>query len=668
MEKLMIDDFTKYKFLSTLKKNESGSKTLFVVHEADMDNNDYKSYIWSLDNVTKEYKQLTGLGKEKNFYFLDDETVLFPSIRDEKDKEKLKNGEEFTQFFKISLNGGEALPCFRIPKIVTSIKPLKDNDYLIKVYENIDKPDISKMDDSEKEKALKELKEEKDYEVLEEIPFWSNGGGYTNKKRSRLYLYNSENGYLEAITEKTWSVGTVHLIDNEEKILFTAADFKGKREIINRAYVYDMKKKEIMDISVEKDFEYFDIYSLEEGKYFVVGSDLKAYGVNENPKFYILDSENKTLECITPELDMSPGNSVGSDCRFGGSGSDSYLTKEGDYYYFVTTRNHNSILNKIDINGKLETVIEEEGTVDGFVVANDEILFSGFRKNDLLEIYSRKEGSDSKVTNLNSFINNKYVGTPEHLSFENDAGITIDGWIIKPKEFEEGKKYPAVFDIHGGPKTAYGSIFFHEMQYWVNEGYAVFFCNPRGSSGKGNSFADIRGKYGTIDYDDLMKFTDVVLEKYDFIDKNRIGVTGGSYGGFMTNWIIGQTDRFAAAASQRSISNWVSKFCTTDIGYFFVEDQIGSTPWNDVDNLWKQSPLKYADKVKTPTLFIHSEEDYRCWYPEGLQMFTALKFFGVESRLCMFRGENHELSRSGKPKHRIRRLKEITEWFDKYLK
>ncbi|MDD4078523.1 MAG: S9 family peptidase, partial [Eubacteriales bacterium] len=225
-----------------------------------------------------------------------------------------------------------------------------------------------------------------------------------------------------------------------------------------------------------------------------------------------------------------------------------------------------------------------------------------------------------------------------------------------------------ILDIHGGPKTVYGEVFFHEMQYWANAGYFVFFCNPRGSDGRGNEFADIRGKYGTIDYDDLMAFTDAVLAKYPGIDQERVGVTGGSYGGFMTNWIIGHTDRFRAAASQRSIANWVSMGFTSDIGFYFEEDQVSTTPWQDIDKVWWHSPLKYADKVSTPTLFIHSEEDYRCWLAEGLQMFTALKYFGVEARLCMFRGETHELSRSGKPKHRIRRLREITDWFDKHLK
>ena len=260
------------------------------------------------------------------------------------------------------------------------------------------------------------------------------------------------------------------------------------------------------------------------------------------------------------------------------------------------------------------------------------------------------------------------LSRPERINVETAPGVTIEGWILKPVDFEDGKKYPAILDIHGGPKTVYGEVFYHEMQYWANHGYAVFFCNPRGSDGRGNEFADIRGKYGTIDYDDLMKFTDAVLKKYSFIDKDRVGVTGGSYGGFMTNWIIGHTDRFKAAASQRSISNWISKFCTTDIGYYFVEDQNGATPWNNMEKLWDHSPLKYADKAKTPTLFIHSEQDYRCYLAEGIQMFTALKYHGVDARLCMFRGENHELSRGGKPKHRMRRLKEMTDWFDKYLK
>jgi len=165
-----------------------------------------------------------------------------------------------------------------------------------------------------------------------------------------------------------------------------------------------------------------------------------------------------------------------------------------------------------------------------------------------------------------------------------------------------------------------------------------------------------------------MAVVDRALEKFPYIDEERLGVTGGSYGGFMTNWIIGHTNRFKAAVSCRSISNWISKFNTTDIGYFFVEDQQDGNPWEDHDKLWSQSPLKYADQVETPTLFIHSRQDYRCWEGEALQMFTALKYFDVPAKLCLFEGENHELSRGGKPENRARRLREILDWFDTHLK
>ena len=293
------------------------------------------------------------------------------------------------------------------------------------------------------------------------------------------------------------------------------------------------------------------------------------------------------------------------------------------------------------------------------------------RGQGLQELYSLNlsTGEETCLTSFNQeALAGKYVAVPQPLSFRNEDGLELDGWVLLPRGYDPARQYPAILDIHGGPKTVYGTVYYHEMQLWASQGYFVFYCNPRGGDGRGDAFADIRGKYGAIDYADLMGFTDRVLEAYPAIDARRVGVTGGSYGGFMTNWIIGHTDRFAAAASQRSISNWISMGYTTDIGYYFAPDQTAATPWDNLERMWDQSPLKYADRCVTPTLFIHSDQDYRCWQAEALQMFTALKVHGVESRLCLFKGENHELSRSGKPKHRIRRLREITGWMDRHLK
>ena len=256
----------------------------------------------------------------------------------------------------------------------------------------------------------------------------------------------------------------------------------------------------------------------------------------------------------------------------------------------------------------------------------------------------------------------------ETLYFLNTDGVDIDGFVMKPVGYEPGKRYPGILHIHGGPKMVFGPGFHHEMQLWAASGFFVYYCNPRGSCGKGNAFADLQGKYGEVDFRDLMEFTDEVLRRYPEIDADRMGVAGGSYGGFMTNWVIGHTDRFRCAVSQRSIANYVGDYLLSDIGYYYVPDQQLGTIWEHPENLWKASPLTYADRVKTPTLFIHADKDYRCTLANGLEMFAALKLHGVESKLCMFYGENHGLSREGKPSNRISRLSEILHWMEEHLK
>jgi acylaminoacyl-peptidase len=214
----------------------------------------------------------------------------------------------------------------------------------------------------------------------------------------------------------------------------------------------------------------------------------------------------------------------------------------------------------------------------------------------------------------------------------------------------------------------YGWSFTYEFQYLVSRGFALIYSNPRGSDGYSEEFADIRKHYGERDYMDLMEVVDETLKIYSDIDPERLGVTGGSYGGYMTNWIITQTDKFKAAVTQRSISDWISMFGTTDIGHYFVPDQIGCIPWENPDRCLEKSPLRYANRVKTPTLIIHSLEDYRCWVDQAIAFFRALKLNGVKTKLVLFPKENHELSRSGKPKHRVENIRHISGWFEEHLK
>ncbi|HAE92905.1 S9 family peptidase [Tissierella praeacuta] len=662
MENLKLDDFTKYKFLSCIRFSPNGKNLGFILHRMDTEENKYLSNIYIYNEEKKSEFKLTSLDEESSFIWKDNNTILFPAIRNKKDKERK---DEFTTYYEININGGEANKSFEIPLKINSLEILDEDNLLITATFDPNLPNIKNLSGEEKEKAIKNMEESRDYEVLDEIPFWSNGTGFTNKKRNRLYIYNLRDKILTPITDEFTEVESFKLNKDKSKILIVASSYMDKMQLKSDLHLYNINEDKLEKLTHEDVFSYFSADFLED-KIIFTGHNMKSYGVNENPNFYLMNLDGTNVHKISSDdFDYSIWNSVGSDCRYGSSRS---MIVDGEHLYFVTTEIDSSYINRIDKNGNIEKLTINNGSVDGFDVLNGNIKFIGLRGLKLQELYSLNEKKEIQLTKFNEWvINERKLSKPELLSFEID-GVTIDGWLMKPVDFEKNKKYPGILDIHGGPKTVYGEVFYHEMQYWSNEGYVVFFCNPRGSDGKGNEFADIRGKYGTIDYDDLMKFTDLVLEKYPFIDRERIGVTGGSYGGFMTNWIIGHTKRFKAAASQRSISNWISKFGTTDIGYYFVDDQQAATPWSDVEKLWFHSPMKYADKVVTPTLFIHSEEDYRCWLPEGIQMFTSLKYHGVDSRLIMFRGENHELSRSGKPNHRIKRLEEITNWFNKYLK
>ncbi len=661
MKKLELKDFTDFKFISSINISPNAKYCGFVVSSMDLEENKYLSNIYISDDNDK-IRKLTSFNEERSFFWKDEKNIVFTAIRDKKDKEKVDNGYPLTVFYEINIDGGEANRSFSVPLNVFSTDMIDENHYLFTAMYDQSLGETISLNDEELDKKIKEKKEISDYEILDEIPFWSNGEGFTNKKRVRLYYYIKDENKLIPITDEFTNVHQVYLSESKDKALLITSSFTDKMHLFSDIYILNLDSLEIEKISPFRDFNYGCAFFVGD-KIVFFGSDMKKYGINQNLDIYLMDSDGSNCKMLL-NLDEGIGDSVGSDCRYGSS---RYFKVDGDALYFVSTSGYNSFINKLTLDGKLEKITQPNGSIDDFDVVNDKIYFTGLRDIYLQELYVLTE-TEKTLTDFNLWVvEEKTVSKPVYINVKNQD-VALDGFVIKPVDYDETKSYPAILDIHGGPKTCYGSVYYHEMQVWANKGYFVFFLNPRGSDGYGNEFADIRGKYGSIDYDDIMAFTDKILELYPNIDKENIGVTGGSYGGYMTNWIIGHTNRFKAAASQRSISNWVSFFGTSDIGYYFVQDQVGTNPWDNQQKLWDNSPLKYANNVVTPTLFIHSNEDYRCWIDQGFQMFNSLKYHGVESKLVMFKGENHELSRSGKPKHRIKRLEEITNWFDKYLK
>ncbi len=664
MKQLALEQFLNYRFLSAVEHSPSGQKAAFVVSNCNLDDNGYESRLYLYENGA--VKQLTDLGKERSFIWQDDTHILFPAVRSAADKKRAEAKEQFTAYYSLDLTGGEAMPAFTLPFAASSLKKLDENTYLASGSIDANYPDYYKMSADERKNVAKAYADEKDYEVFDELPFWFNGGGVRNKKRSALFIVKTKPMTVERITEPLFSAGSTAV--SGDVIYYTGSAYETQTARKGcKIWAYNWKTGE-NKLVAEDDILRIGSIDILGGKLIGFGSTGERHGMNENSWVYEIDPENGTFGVLRRE-EYSMHGTVGSDCRFGGGKSS--VVRKNELYY-ITTRSEHAHLYRMNMDGVDAPVIEKDGSIDCISLSDnsDEILLVAMYDMQLQELYaySISEGSIRQITHLNEeALADTYVAQPLPISVESE-GYTISGRVLLPKDFDPAKRYPAVLDIHGGPKTAFGAVFYHEMQLWANMGYFVFYCNPKGSDGGDNDFMDIRGHYGETDYKNLMDFTDAVLAAYPQIDPARVCETGGSYGGFMTNWIIGHTDRFCCTASQRSISNWLSFYGVSDIGPRFSADQCDANPFDSPEKLWQQSPLKYAANAKTPTLFIHSDEDYRCPLEQGLQMYSALVDHGVPTRLCMFHGENHELSRSGKPKHRIRRLQEITNWFEKYSK
>jgi len=505
--------------------------------------------------------------------------------------------------------------------------------------------------------------EKKVYEI-EKIPFVSNGVGFTENRVGHLYKMKLENGKMEPITAVGGDIESIAVSPESKRVAVITTEDSEKRPIWSSLYIVDLDSGKSTRIG-DDSLSFYNCQWSTDSEVFAVATDFEK-GFPTNPFIMHVDLDSHSLTPLARERDLYFGNSLNSDVR-GVSPNTSMKVVEGRLNSLVTAGSQIKLIS-MDKEGKVEEIAVSSGSIDCFDIVGEELLLSEMTTIEPLEIYSLFKGRRKKLTNFNSRMKGLKLSKPEGFEVEASDGQKIEGWIMRPFNFEEGKKYPAVVEIHGGPKTAYGGGYIHEFQTLASEGYAVIYCNPRGSAGYGTDFADIRGHYGERDFEDIMEVVEYVINEYDFVDEERLGVTGGSYGGFMTNWIVGHTDAFKAAVSQRSISSWISFFGTTDIGYFFASDQTGGDFFDNLEGYLRQSPLMSAPNVVTPILFIHSLEDYRCWVPEAMQFFTALRYLGKEAKMVLFPKENHELSRGGLPIHREKRLRAILEWFDSHLK
>ena len=342
---------------------------------------------------------------------------------------------------------------------------------------------------------------------------------------------------------------------------------------------------------------------------------------------------------------------------------------DGKQLFFLAGDRGRTLIYSVARNGgSVRPLFERRCQVGSFSIAGTaQAIFTMSDEATPAEVYTLgRPGEFKRLTSVNTeTAENWSLVQPEVFSFKSFDGAEVEGWLMRPLNFQAGKKYPLVLFIHGGPHGMYGYGFSHSNQVYAARGYAVLYLNPRGSSGYGQKFSDgCVANWGGGDYQDLMKGVDHVLAKNDWIDANRLGVTGGSYGGFMTNWVVTQTPRFKAAIAVASLSNLIS-FYSTSLYQDLVHVEFKGFPWDNYDLLWKYSPLRYIKNVQTPTLLIHGEQDMDVHITQAEEMYTALKQRGIESVLVRYPREGHGFR---EPAHRLDYLNRSLAWFDRFLK
>ena len=500
--------------------------------------------------------------------------------------------------------------------------------------------------------------------VARGLQYKHDGSGYADGRSPHLFTIEPEGGEPVQLTSGPWAVESFDWAPDSRRLVFCAdvepdSDLRRNRNL----YLCDLEGT-FSPIAGGREIG---------SPAWSPAGDVIAFmaptqaGSGYHDRVWVVPVSGGEARCITLELDQGVGGSVISDMR-GGHGSRLVWSADGQRIHFQATGPGVAGLWSAGLEGgpAVQTVGGRRAVYD-FDVRAGVIAFCGGDWRQPGEAYVVAAGRERCLTNLNPWLGERYVAEPEQHEFTAADGWKIEGWLLKPAGFDPSRKHPLVLEIHGGPHGMYGWTFFHELQVLAGQGHLVLYVNPRGSDGYGEHFRRACVlDWGGKDFSDLMSCLDQLIDRSGAVDTDRLGVGGGSYGGFMTNWIIGQTNRFAAAVAMRSISNLVSEYAQHDI-VLWSELEMGPPPWPDPDQLWQRSPIRYVRNIQTPLLLTHGEMDLRCAISQAEELFGALRLLGRTVELVRFPGESHELSRSGRPDRRVERLDRIAGWFARYL-
>lgn len=652
---ITLEDLYKVKSVEDPRFSPDGQWIAFVRVDMDKAANGYKRNIWLVSTDGGKPLQLTRSGKDSQpRWSPDGKTLAFLSGRGDKPQVYL---------LPVTAPGGEPRPLTTHPNGVSAYTWSPDGTQIAFLAAmNAEERASENLPDDQKPKPKTKEEEDKriDPRVLTTIPYRV-GTSYLTDRFAQLYVIpvggvNDEAAKPRRLTdvdtnytEPQWSSDGQYLYTSRPTQI--DIDEPSRSSAVYRVRISDGQHEQLVD----------EIH--------LTGSPLPSPD-GRWIAYYRAPHEDLSLRInrLAVIARDSFDGSTGRDLTLQANINPSQFRWNGDRLIFSAQVRGAASIYSVTLDGDIQPLMTEAMKAEVFDVAPDGTLaFAAATSMSPPELYLCRAGQVTQLTQFNQPLLDEIIVQPtHHLAYKNPEGHDLDGWYVLPVGYETGKTYPLILDIHGGPHIMWGpnedSMWF-TWQYLAAQGYVTFFCNPRGSGGYGEAFQQaIHRGWGDYAFADINAGVDALLEK-GFVDSVRMAVTGGSYGGYMTVWIISHTDRFVTAVSQRGVYNLLSFFGTTDIPTF-VLNEFGVLPTDDPEYLWQQSPLAHAHKIKTPLLITHSENDFRVPISEAEQLFGYLRRKGVKTEFVRFPREGHELTRSGEPEHRIDTIRRLVAWFD----
>ncbi|MDQ5823701.1 MAG: S9 family peptidase [Chloroflexota bacterium] len=705
--KVEIEDLYRFRLLSDPQVSPNGNSVAYVQTRLRKKKNDYASNIWLLPlDGSGEPVKFTGSDKRDYYprWSPDGEQLAFISTRSGK-----------PQAWVIRAGGGEARQLTKSKHAVTDLVWSPDGRWIVFVAPVDNEEDKRRAAEGKDGKNGKskgssdgdsearepgytgeeglpgailpagEWEEDGDEEAGADdkgdhakevtwVHFKADGAGML-ERRQHLFIVPSKGGTAKQLTEGDWNAAVPRWSPDGTQLAFLANQ-ESDADYFNIQDIFVLPIDESGAAGEQRRITNHDCHIgnmewLRDGSGFVVFAHSRileaAFSTNEQVWTISLTGMKNRL---TENFDRSAANIVNSDLRSAAGELRPRLNADGSVVYFMVTNGGAcQVFSVPTAGGEVTQVVGGEREVLNFSVGPDGLVFVATDWNTPNDLYYAAPGGDERrLTDVNAdIVPQLEIARPEQFELETAPGVTVEGWILRPPDFDLAQKYPLVLEIHGGPHTSYGYPYFHEFQVLAARGYVVLYTNPRGSQGYGQAFSDaIISDWGGVDYEDIMACVDHVIGM-GFIDEERLGVTGGSYGGYMTGWIIGHTHRFKAAVASRMVSNLHSAWGSGDFTWRLWNFEMEGDPYKRSQLYLERSPVTYAEQIRTPLLITHAIDDLRCNIEQADQMYTALKVFKRDVKMVRFPSGGHDISRSGKPTLRVERLQHIAGWFDKYL-